>query len=226
MRYNWLYSLGALLSFINFPAFLFAACPPGISVDDISPPTDVSRTFIRQGPGEYGSSRASGNPHTGVDILTRASYDDQSAYAVYAMADGVVAYAQFNGGGLDQGFGNVVIIDHGADCYTMMAHLSSDPFTPMPSNPSAALLVSVGQSVSRGTIVGYFVDMSSGVHSTGNAMRTAAGARWQTHFEFINAPSGRSGPGRIADIIGSDGRRIDPTATLLSLGYRIEDIVN
>lgn len=226
MGCNWFFSLSALITFTTFPALLFAACPPGVNINDISPPTDVERTFIRKGPGEYGESRASGNPHTGVDILTRASYDDRAAYAVYAMADGVVAYAQFNGGGLDQGFGNVVIIDHGADCYTMMAHLSSDPFTPMPSDPSAALLVSVGQSVSRGTLVGYFVDMSSGVHSTGNAMRTAAGARWQTHFEFINAPSGRTGPGRIADIIGSDGRRIDPTATLLSLGYKIEDIVN
>ena len=222
MKYMWV----LILSLTALPTSLFAACPPGILIDDISPPTDVARTFIRQGPGEYGAGRSSGTPHTGVDILTRASYDDPAAYAVYAMADGEVAYAQFNGDGLDQGFGNVVIIDHGADCYTMMAHLSSDPFTPMPSDPSAALLVSVGQSVSRGDLVGYFVDMAAGVHSTGNAMRTAAGARWQTHFEFIEAPSGRTGPGRIADIIGTDGSRVDPTVTLRNLGYEVEDIVN
>ena len=101
-----------------------------MTIADLGPPTDVSRTFIRSGPGTFGAARASGKSHTGVDIPTRASYSDPLAYAVYAVADGVVAYAQFNGGGLDDGFGNVVAIDHGNDCYTMAAHLASDPFTP------------------------------------------------------------------------------------------------
>lgn len=203
----------------------FAACPPGLTSNDIVAPTDVSRTFVRSGPGTFGSPRASGNPHSGVDIVTRASYDDPLAYAVFAMADGVVAYAQFNGDGLDNGFGNVIVLDHGNDCYTMAAHLSSDPFTPL-DDPAAALMVSLGQEVRKGEIIGYFVDHAAGVYSTGNAMRTAAGARWQTHFEFIDAPSGRSGPGPLTTIIGNDGRRSDPTSTLQSLGYRIEDIAN
>lgn len=202
-----------------------ASCPPGSTVNDIAPPTDVERTFIRSGLGEYAASRASGNPHTGIDIVTRASYEDQMAYAVFAMADGVVAYAQFNGSDLDKGFGNVIIVDHTNDCYTMYAHLSSDPFTPM-GDPDAALMVRLGDNVKRGQLIGYFVDHESGVHSTGNAMRTSAGARWQTHIEFIDAPSGRSGPGLIGDIVSPNGKRTDPTAALLTLGYSISDIVN
>lgn len=201
-----------------------ASCPPGLTQDDIVSPTDVSRTFIRSGFGEYGSSRGDNN-HTGVDILTRATHQDRNAYAAFAIADGVIAYARFNGTTLDSGFGNVIIIDHGNDCYTMFGHLTSDPFTPM-DDPDAALLVSLGDRVSKGQLIGYFVDHSKGMHSTGNAMRTSAGARWQTHFEFLEMPSGRSGSGRLADLFGDDVVRVDPTSTLLSLGYKIEGIVN
>lgn len=211
----------------SIAAFIFgitpalAQCPPGLTAEDITAPTDTTRTFIRKGAGEYGAARGS-NTHTGVDILTRASYPDVDAYAVRAMADGTIAYAQFNGGNLDQGFGNVVAIDHGSDCYTLFAHLASSPFSPLPEEPSAALLVNVGDPVKKGDVIGYFVDHTSGVHSTGNAMRTAAGARWQTHIEFINASSGRRGPGGIGDVLLSGGgSRVDPTATFLDLGYAI-----
>jgi murein DD-endopeptidase MepM/ murein hydrolase activator NlpD len=197
-----------------------AQCPPGNSLADLSPPTDVSRTFIRQGAGEYGASRAHGS-HTGVDLLTRASYDDKLAYAVHAMADGKVAYSQFNGVGLDNGFGNVVVVDHGNNCYVMFAHLAGDPFTPL-TDPDGALMVKLGQAVKRGQVIGYFVDMTKGVYSTGNAMRTDAGARWQTHIEMIEAPSDRAGKGNIADVIlKKDGKRVDPTPTLKDLGYQI-----
>lgn len=90
---------------------------------------------------------------------------------------------KFNGVTLDDGFGNTIVNDHGNDFYSMYAHLASDPFTPMNDDPSA-LLVSEGQTVTKGELIGYFVDQTVGVCSTGNAMRTAAGARWQTDFEF------------------------------------------
>lgn len=211
----------AIVAFIFGMTPALAQCPPGLTAQDITAPTDTTRTFIRKGAGEYGAARGR-NTHTGVDILTRASYPDVDAYAVRAMADGTVAYAQFNGGNLDQGFGNVVAIDHGNDCYTLFAHLASSPFTPLPEEPSAALMVKVGDPVKKGDVIGYFVDHASGVHSTGNAMRTTAGARWQTHVEFINASSGRRGPGGIGDVLLSGGGlRVDPTATLLDLGYAI-----
>ncbi|MGI6855167.1 M23 family metallopeptidase [Mesorhizobium sp. 1B3] len=198
-----------------------AACPPGLTQEDIVPPTDKSRTFIRLGAGEFGSARGS-KTHTGVDILTRASYPDREAYAVYALGAGTVAYAKFNGVTLDDGFGNTIVVDHGNDCYSMYAHLASDPFTPM-NDESSALLMSKGQTVAKGELIGYFVDQTVGVHSTGNAMRTAAGARWQTHFELWHAPSGRSGA-TLKAIYGEEANRTDPTSTLLSLGYKIEDI--
>ena len=43
----------------------------------------------------------------------------------------------------------MVIIDHGNDCYSLMAHLANNPFTPLTSNLSAALLVKVGDSVKK-----------------------------------------------------------------------------
>lgn len=214
-----LLSISYLLSFS-----VIAGCPPGNSIADLAPPTNLDTTFIRKGSGEYGASRLSGIPHKGVDLLVRASSTNKSAYEVKAVADGVIAYAKFNGSQLDKGFGNVVIIDHGNDCYSLMAHLASDPFTPLPNNPSAALMVKVGDKVSKGDIVGYFVDHSTGVDSTGNAMRTSAGARWQTHFEMLEASSGKSGSGSIRATFGN--KTVDTTSLLIGLGYKVEDIAH
>jgi murein DD-endopeptidase MepM/ murein hydrolase activator NlpD len=213
-----------VLCFSSFLIFTVANadCPPGYSSSDISPPTNLDTTFIRKGLGEFGASRSSGNAHKGVDILVRASHSDNDAYEVKAIADGTIAYAKFNGKDIDKGFGNVVIIDHANNCYSLMAHLSSDPFTPLSDEPSAALMVSIGKQVNKGDVIGYFVDHATGVHSTGNAMRTVSGARWQTHFELINAPSGKSGSGSIRALFGNIVT--DPTKILTDLGYTIEDI--
>jgi hypothetical protein len=143
------------------------------------------------------------------------------------MADGTIAYAQFNGArdnpfALDGGFGNTVIIDHGKDCYSMYSHLASDPFTPI-ADPAGALMVKLGQKVTKGSVIGYFVDQTKGVYSTGNAMRTVAGARWQTHVVFIDAPTGWKSTGGIGrNPLG--GKYTDATPVLRSLGYKIEAI--
>jgi murein DD-endopeptidase MepM/ murein hydrolase activator NlpD len=198
---------------------VLAACPPGLSMNDVSAVTDLSRTYIRQNQGEFGAARKNG-PHTGVDILTRASYEDPEAYAVYSVADGTIAYARFNGKDIDDGFGNTIVVDHGGDCYSMYAHLASDPFTPI--DQSGALMVSLGQDVSKGELIGYFVDQAAGVESTGNAMVTTAGARWQTHFELWDVPSGRTSTGKLEAIYADSANRVDPTSLLLDLGYAVE----
>lgn len=201
-----------------------AGCPPGNNLADVAAPTDLTRTFIRKGAGEFGAKRAGNVKHTGVDIVSRGSFKDRAAYVVKAIAPGTIAYAQFNGLDLDDGFGNVIVIDHGNDCYSMFAHLAGDPFTPS-RNPSDALKVAIGQRVTKGQPIGYFVDVDKGVESTGNAHKTVAGARWQTHFELISAPSGRSGSGALrAIIIKSDGTRVDPQPLLRDLGYSTEEL--
>jgi murein DD-endopeptidase MepM/ murein hydrolase activator NlpD len=217
------YITSIILVLLGSPA-VFAGCPPGNLINDLSPLTNLNTTFIRKYSGEFGSARHSGVAHKGVDILVRSSFKNKSAYEVKAVADGIIAYAKFNGKSLDKGFGNVVIIDHGNDCYSLMAHLASDPFTPIASNPSAALKVKVGDSVAKGEVIGYFVDHTKGVHSTGNAMRTTAGARWQTHFELIEAKSGKSGSGSIRSTFGSNV--VDPSRLLKDLGYSIENIAH
>lgn len=200
----------------------FAACPPGNSLGDVVPPTDLQRTFIRKGLGEFGTR---GGKHQGTDITVRSSYADKEAYHVSAMAAGTVVYARFNGDpkrpfDLDGGYGNTVIIDHGNNCYSFYAHLASEPFTPI--DPSGALMVRPGQKVGQGETIGYFVDQDKGVASTGNAMRTDSGARWQTHVVFIDAPSGWSGGAGIGQPpLG--GKFTDATPVLLSLGYKIEN---
>lgn len=201
-----------------------AGCPPGKNTSDVSPPTDIKRTYIRKGPGEFNANRKGNKKHAGVDILTRATYNDKSAYAVYAIANGTVAYAQFNGKGLDNGFGNVIVVDHQNGCYSMVAHLASDPFTPL-NNPSDNLLVKIGQKIKKGQLIGYFVDLTKGVYSSGNAQRTAVGARWQTHFQMFEASPGRKGPGSIKKTFLSNGGKIkDPTSLLISLGLKIQGL--
>lgn len=211
-----LLSLALLLTGLSTTAL--ASCPPGLNSSDAGPPTDLSYTFIRAGAGEFGAAREKA-PHSGADILPRGTYQDNAPYSVFSVADGTVIYAHFNGLTFDKGFGNVVIIDHKNDCYSMYAHLATDPFTPSDGG-SGNFLVEPGQDVAKGQLVGYFVDQDRGLDSTGNAQRTDAGARWQTHFELIDAPSGAAGSS-IGDV--RQGRPpFDPTSFLLSLGYTIE----
>lgn len=180
-------------------------------------PTNLSKTFIRKGFGEFDAPRKGGeSTHKGVDITRSTSDRDPAATAVFSVASGKVAYARVNGSETD-GYGNVVVVDHLNGCYSMYAHLANKPFTP--AKPGANLEVKVGDEVSNGALIGYFVDIKSDTTSTGNAVQTDPLAREQVHFQLIEAPPGRGGS--IGKIIGSDGRVIDPTPLLLGLGYAI-----
>lgn len=76
--------------------------------------------------------------HTGIDIAAANKSD------ILASKSGTVVFA-----GVQSGYGNVVIVDHGGGIQTLYAHCSS-------------LLVSYGQKVSRGQII-------AKVGSTGNS---------------------------------------------------------
>jgi murein DD-endopeptidase MepM/ murein hydrolase activator NlpD len=93
-------------------------------------PTNTKKTFVRDGFGRFGAPRKNDQgqtvPHAGVDILPRLSDTDQRTYAVTAVASGKVAYAQVNGTERT-GYGNVVIIDHGNNCYSFYAHWQRSP---------------------------------------------------------------------------------------------------
>ena len=191
-------------------------CPPGpVGV----PPTDLARTFIRAGNGQFGAPR-SGGSHGGADIIIRQSASNQAAYAVHAVAAGKVAYARMNGSA-SAGFGNIVYIDHGNNCYSGYAHLANDPFTP--ANPGDNLGLTVGQQVKAGQIIGYFVRTDADIDSTGNAVRTHPEARHQTHFELVEAPSGRSGIGTLSGALLRDPyRRVSPEVFLNGVGLSTE----
>jgi murein DD-endopeptidase MepM/ murein hydrolase activator NlpD len=190
-----------------------AACPP----TGLFAPTNVSKTFLRKTVGEYAAPRSSGGAHTGIDLVVNADYPEDAAYAVYAVDSGTVAYAQINGSE-NTGYGNVVVIDHGGDCYSFYAHLASKPFTPV--KPGGNLEVKVGDKVEGGARIGYFVSNTFDIDSTGNARNVGLTARHQTHFELISAQSGRKGPGTLKDtILKAPAARIDPTNFLKRLQY-------
>jgi len=80
--------------------------------------------------------------HSGMDI--GCSYGD----SIWASDSGVVEIAGVNGG-----YGNCVMINHGNGYYTVYGHMSS-------------VACSVGQSVSKGTVIGYVgsTGVSTGPH--------------------------------------------------------------
>lgn len=84
-------------------------------------------------------------PHLGVDILAAAGTP------VFAVAAGRVAYADWL-----EGYGQVVILDHGKDFYTVYAHLGEINTDRDASVAPGALVGSVGNTGSlRGTLL-YF----------------------------------------------------------------------
>ena len=180
-------------------------------------PTDVRKTFIRSGTGEFNAARAAGGSHKGVDIVLNANYPEDTPYSVHAIDGGTVAYAQINGSE-NTGYGNLVVIDHGSNCYSLYAHLASKPFSTV--KPGANLLVKIGDKVKIGQLIGYFVSVAFDIDSTGNARKVGKAARYQMHFELISTPSGRAGPGRLGDtILKAPATRIDPTPFLRGAGY-------
>lgn len=196
---------------------LALASPCAVSTDPtFRNPTIKANTFIRKGLGEFEAPRGQ-SKHKGVDILVRSNFPSKAAYAVFALAAGTVAYAQLNGG-LAAGYGNVVVVDHGQDCYTLYAHLASEPF----SSPEGNLDVRVGDAVAAGQLIGYFVKTDTDIGSSGNAVELDHVLRSQVHIEVFQAKSGRRGPGALKDTILPGAVLLNPTDLLLGLGYKIE----
>lgn len=102
-----------------------------------------------------------GAAHTGLDIACPLGT------SLYAAEDGVVAYAGWNTGG----YGYMTIINHGGGLYTRYAH-----------QKTGGVLVKVGESVTRGQVIGL---MGSTGRSTGSHL----------HFEvMIGSYSSRRNP--------------------------------
>lgn len=82
--------------------------------------------------------------HNGWDIA------NPEGTPVYAVDDGEVKFAGWN----EQGYGYMAVVDHGGRYQTLYAHFRESP------------LVSTGQSVSAGTVIGYMgnTGFSTGPH--------------------------------------------------------------
>lgn len=98
--------------------------------------------------------------HQGIDI-SGSGFGSK----IYATNDGVVVYTNatcadsgYYGNGCGKGFGNYIVIDHGDNIYTVYAHITSK------------ILVSVGQTISRGAVIGYMGNSGS---STGTHLHFA-----------------------------------------------------
>ena len=110
---------------------------------------------------EYGyRSLGGGKQHNGIDI-SGTGWGSK----IYAANEGVVTYVfsgcandGYYGNPCGSGYGNQVVIDHGNNIYTIYAHIMND------------ITVSVGQSVSKGQIIGYMADSGS---STGTHLHFA-----------------------------------------------------
>ncbi len=96
--------------------------------------------------------------HNGIDIAGGLGAP------IYAADSGVVVYAGWN----NWGYGNVVVIDHARGWQTLYAHMS-------------ALNVGCGQSVDKGSTIGYF-------GSTGNSSGP------HLHFEMLSESYGKVNP--------------------------------
>jgi murein DD-endopeptidase MepM/ murein hydrolase activator NlpD len=84
--------------------------------------------------------------------------------------------------------------------------------------------VNVGQRVTAGQVIGYFVNNDGDVPSSGNAMRTSPSARHQLHFELIEATGVLAGQATLERALGRNARRVDPTTVLLSLGFLVKAV--
>jgi murein DD-endopeptidase MepM/ murein hydrolase activator NlpD len=181
------------------------------SIDDAisTPPTLLASSLLRGNEGAFGSPRGGGKTHQGIDIVANQSSADKNIYQVRATAAGQIAYARQNGSQAKPGYGYTIVIDHQNDFYTLYAHLAIN---------ASAGLISVGQLVQVGDILGYLADLTNGEMSSGNARAVAPYDKIQLHFECFEAPSGRSSAAGLDQI--KNGCTInDPTFRLLALGY-------
>lgn len=174
-------------------------------------PSDTSSTQFRGGAGVFDAPRADGKKHSGVDIVANQSSTDKNLYRVMAVKGGTVAYARTNGS-QHEGYGYTVVIDHGDGFYSLYAHLATN---------ASRTLVSLGDTVTAGKVIGYIFDPATGETASGNAQSESVATwdRLQIHFELIQAPKGRTSTGGLGPI-KSGGATVDPTARLKDLGYR------
>ncbi|UGY02529.1 murein hydrolase activator EnvC family protein [Bradyrhizobium quebecense] len=182
-------------------------------IDDVIAitPTLKTSTLLRAGPGSFGASRGAGHSHQGVDIVANQSAADKSVYQVRATSDGTVAYCQINGSA-STGYGYTVVVDHQNGFYTLYAHLAIN---------ASRGLVTLGQAVAQGDIIGYLADLANGEKSSGNVLADVVAPydKIQLHIECFEAPQGRSSTGTLKDI--KDGCTLDdPTLRLQALGYQ------
>ncbi len=218
----------------------------------LSPPTHPAHTKLRKPTGTFKASRHSGTPHTGVDLIlnqealqclaTTAQFPPE-AFRVYAVADGKVAYARFNGAcdkdakncdPFEKGLGLTVIIEHPGGMYSLYAHLAQDIKTNA-CYPAAlkdagrTLAVKVGDKVTAGQVIGYMgqltrltdPDADKYDGPTGNALRTEQPV--QLHFELFQATAGAADkkPTQILSIVPKQDRgKLDPTSFLQALNIK------
>ncbi len=139
----------------------------------------------------YGAQR-SDHAHAGIDIVAPLGTPVRAAVA------GVVV--DISNDGERTNYGNLVIVDHGADELTVYAHLQD--FAPG---------LHVGQAVARGALLGH-------VGKTHAPSTSAMGAH--VHFETL-AELKRAASGRI--IVNRDTLRHEPLAWLERRGGRVSD---
>jgi murein DD-endopeptidase MepM/ murein hydrolase activator NlpD len=181
----------------------------------ISTPTSTSKTLLRGHEGVFGAPRGGGKTHSGVDIVANQSSMDKNDYRVSAVADGTVAYAMTNGEGPGEGYGYTVIIDHQNGTYSLYAHLATI---------ASSGLVKVGDSVTKGAVIGFMADLANNEISSGNVLAKSVPAydKIQLHFEEFKAPAGRTSTAAIATI-KQGGTILDPTLDLTTHGYTQAD---
>ena len=163
-------------------------------------PTDVASSLLR---GSVGRS------DEGVDIVANRSSSDRRIYRVMATGHGVVAFVGDGDAGAPDGYGHTVVVDHCNGFYTLYAHLAAN---------ASAGVVTLGQRVRAGDVIGYLADLNNGELSSGDARQIAPWLRIQLRFECFEAPAGARSTHELV-AIKSDATPDDPTAALLAFGY-------
>ncbi len=181
------------------------------TIDDVIafPPTPLGSSLLRGEEGQFGAPRGSGKSHQGIDIVANQSSADKSTYEVRATSAGTIAYALINGAA-DSGYGYTVVIDHQNGFYTLYAHLAIN---------ASCGLVTLGQPVNTGDVLGYLADLANDERSSGNARAVAPYDKIQLHFECFEAPMGRTSTGALA-VIKAGWTLDDPTDRLVAMGYQ------
>ncbi len=199
------------LTFAEAPQLFGAEASPKIAFE--RSPTRLDTTQLRGGSGAYAAPRAGGKRHSGVDIVANQSSIDRSAYEVYAVHAGKIAYARTNESE-DGGYGYTLVIDHGDGFYTLYAHLARFASAGLPPPK-------VGDPVRAGDRIGYIADLSSGELSSGNAKAksVASADKIQLHLEVFTAPPGRDSTESL-ESVKKGGSSVDPTPALQAAGYR------